>query len=412
MKLNLNQFLLALSDALDFVEIDILGATKHHSKRVAYISLRLADLYLLDDKEKFDLCSFAILHDNGLSEEVLLDALQNKIKSDRNILEKYTVHCQIGEDNIKNFPFQTARRNIVKYHHESHDGSGIFGLKEDEIPILAQIISLADTVDNLFHFDSPTIQNRDRVIKFINKNSGILYSPLLVENFNILAKNTSFWLDLQSVNLENLILKRIPSFVIDICIDDLVDISEVFRKIIDSNSEFTGNHSSGLSEKMEIMSEYYNYDYKKTKKLMIAANLHDLGKLSISNKILNKKSALNNREFAIIKSHPYYTRQALEKVVGLDCDDIANWASNHHEKLDGSGYPYGLSENDLDFESRLMCCLDIYQALAETRPYRVSLSHEETILILKEQVNSGFLDGKIVDDLDRVFGSSSSQVGN
>src|SRR5574344_1541910 len=155
MKVNLNQILFALSDALDFVEIDILGASINHSKRVAYISLRLANLFELNNKEKFDICSFAILHDNGLCEEVLIDTLEGNKKSNHNILEQYTIHCQIGEDNVKDFPFQTDHKNIIKYHHENYDGSGVYGLKGDEIPLIAQIIALADTVDNLFHFENP-----------------------------------------------------------------------------------------------------------------------------------------------------------------------------------------------------------------------------------------------------------------
>lgn len=401
-KFNLNQFLLALSDALDFVEIDILGATMHHSKRVAYISLRLADLYLLNDKEKFDLCSFAVLHDNGLAQEVLLDRLSNNIKiSNHNILEQYTIHCEIGEENIKGFPFQTEHKNIVKYHHENYDGSGVFALKADEIPLLAQIISLADTVDNLFHFDNPTIENREKIIDFINKNSGILYSPSLVDKFNTLANHTSFWLDLQSANLENLLIKQLPTFEIDISLDELVEISAVFRNIVDSNSEFTSNHSSGLSQKMERMAKYYGYDDEKTKKLVIAANLHDLGKLAVSNTILNKNSSLTEEEYKIIKSHTYYTRQALEKVEGFT--DIVNWASNHHEKLDGSGYPYGLSAKDLDFESRLMGCLDIYQALTENRPYKKSLNHKDSMDILFHEANQGLIDEKIVKDISKAF---------
>lgn len=401
-KFNLNQFLLALSDALDFVEIDILGATMHHSKRVAYISLRLADLYLLNDKEKFDLCSFAVLHDNGLAQEVLLDGVSDNIsKKNHHILEQYTVHCEIGEENVRNFPFLTDHKDIIKYHHENYNGSGIFGLKADEIPLIAQIIALADTVDNLFHFDNPTIENREKIVKFINKNRDILYSPSLVDKFNTLANHTSFWLDLQSANLENLLIKQLPTFEIDISLDELVEISAVFRNIVDSNSEFTSNHSSGLSQKMERMAKYYGYDDEKTKKLVIAANLHDLGKLAVSNTILNKNSSLTEEEYKIIKSHTYYTRQALEKVEGFT--DIVNWASNHHEKLDGSGYPYGLSAKDLDFESRLMGCLDIYQALTENRPYREGLDHQETMSILRKHVDSNLIDGKIVDDLDKVF---------
>jgi HD-GYP domain-containing protein (c-di-GMP phosphodiesterase class II) len=402
MKFNLNQFLLAISDALDFVEIDTLGATKFHSKRVAYISLRLAEFYSFSDDEKFDLCSFAILHDNGLCEEsTITSSSQMPDPSNINILEQYTIHCDIGEKNITNFPFLTNHKNIVKYHHERFDGRGYFKLKGDQIPLMAQIISLADTVDNLFHFENISILNRAKICQFINDNIDKYYSKELVEHFNTLSKKTSFWLDLQSINLEQKILDRLQKNIIDIEYKELISLSAVFSQIVDSNSSFTSRHSSGLSDKVKTMANFYNFDYEKVSKLIIAANLHDLGKLAIPNAILEKNGKLTHNEFETIKSHTYYTRQALEKLDGFE--EIVNWAANHHEKLNGEGYPYGISGDQLSFEERLMTCLDIYQALTEDRPYRAGMTHEDTMSILNDQGEKGYIDLTIVKDINKVF---------
>lgn len=402
MKFNLNQFLLAISDALDFVEINTLGATSFHSKRVAYIALKLSDFYNFNEKEVFDLCSFSILHDNGLSEESTVNKFEeNPQSSNHNILEKYTKHCEIGEKNIIGFPFLSNHKNIIKYHHENYDGSGFYKLKGEQIPLLAQIVALADTVDNIFHFENPSIENRENIVRFINDNEGKLYSKELVNNFNSLAKNTSFWLDLQSNNLEKLVLNKITNFTMNIGLEHLVKLSSVFSTIIDSNSAFTSRHSSGLSNKVEKMARYYNFDSEKIMKLIIAANLHDLGKLAVANKILDKQSALTKNEFEIIKGHTYYTRHALEKINGFE--EIVEWASNHHEKLDGNGYPYGLKAEQLDHECRLMTCLDIYQALTEDRPYRKGMKHKDTMNILQEQASKGYIDQNIVKDIEKVF---------
>ena len=85
-------------------------------------------------------------------------------------------------------------------------------------------------------------------------------------------------------------------------------------------------------------------------------------------------------------------------------DDITEWASNHHEKLDGSGYPYGFDRDRLDFNSRMMGCLDIYQALREDRPYRKGMTHDRTMGILRDMVADGLIEGSIVEDIDHVFG--------
>jgi len=402
MKFNLNQFLLAVSDALDFVEINTLGSTSYHSKRVAYIALRLADFYILSDKEKFDLCSFSILHDNGLSEEDTVNKFENDPKKENlSIFEQYTQHCEIGERNIIDFPFLSNHNNIVKYHHENFDGTGFYKLKGEQIPLLSQIIALADTVDNIFHFENPSIENREKIVKFINDKTNTLYSPQLVKNFNNLASKPAFWFDLQSNNLEKLVLNKTTDFTMNIELEDLVKLSSIFSRIIDSNSSFTSRHSSGLTQKVEEMCNFYEYEKEKTMKMIIAANLHDLGKLAVPNKILDKQSALTKKEFEIIKCHTYYTRQALEKISGFE--DIVEWAANHHEKLDGNGYPYGFDANRLCFDSRLMGCLDIYQALTEERPYRKSMSHKDTMNILLDHGSKGYIDERIVNDINKVF---------
>ncbi len=164
MNFNLNSFLEAISFALDCVEIDILGATSNHSRRVAYISLRLAECFKMNDEERFDLCSFAMLHDNGLSEEVFHTDANTKVPiNKRKHLEIYTAHCDIGEKNVADYPFFTDQRDIIRYHHEKYDGTGFFGIAGNNIPLMAQIIALANTVDNLYHFETKDLENRKKI---------------------------------------------------------------------------------------------------------------------------------------------------------------------------------------------------------------------------------------------------------
>lgn len=150
------------------------------------------------------------------------------------------------------------------------------------------------------------------------------------------------------------------------------------------------------------MADFYNFSSEKKQKLLIAANLHDLGKLAIPNAILDKPGRLTDEEFEIIKSHTYFTRVALEKIAGFE--EITNWAANHHEKLDSNGYPFGFKGENLGFEERLMTCLDIYQALTEDRPYRAGMSHTQAIEILQRNASRNFIDKDIVSDIDNVFG--------
>jgi len=194
-----------------------------------------------------------------------------------------------------------------------------------------------------------------------------------------------------------------PEFINELNYDEIHTITRTFSKIIDSKSEFTQTHSSGLSEKIAKMAKFYKMNTTMTLKLVIATDLHDLGKLAISNKILDKPGKLSIVEFEDIKKYPKITKQCLQDINGFE--EITKWVAHHHEKLDGSGYPEGLKAKDLDFNSRLIACLDIYQALREERPYRKSMDHHNAMEILKSMADGGQLDISIVGDISTAFSS-------
>jgi HD-GYP domain-containing protein (c-di-GMP phosphodiesterase class II) len=185
---------------------------------------------------------------------------------------------------------------------------------------------------------------------------------------------------------------------------EIRNMTKTLSIIIDSKSPYTQVHSSELSVKVEKLAKYYGYNEENTYKLIIAADLHDIGKLAIPSSILEAPRKLTIDEYELIKEHSYYTRIALQEIKGFE--DIVEWASNHHEKLNGEGYPFGKYQNELDFNSRLMACLDIYQALTEARPYRPSLTHKVAMRILNDMKNDNFIDSKITEDIDYIFGTN------
>ena len=356
----------------------------------------------MNDEERFDLCSFAMLHDNGLSEEVFhIDADTEIPVNKREHLEIYKAHCNIGEKNVMNYPFFTDQRDIIRYHHEKYDGTGFFGMTGNNIPLMAQIIALANTVDNLYHFEKKDLKNREKIIRHITQHKNSYYSPELVEAFLKTGSHISFWLDLQSPFIFRVLKKEIPSKILNIPLEEVFQITRVFSKIIDSKSKFTYRHTSGLIEKTDKFADFYQFNQQRKTKILIAAGLHDLGKLAVPNTILDKPGKLTEDEFNIIKTHTYYTAAALNQID--EFEDISRWAANHHETLDGTGYPYGIHGDKLGFEERLMSCLDIYQALTEDRPYRKGMSDDRAMRILKKNAASGKIDRMIVNDIGKIF---------
>jgi HD-GYP domain-containing protein (c-di-GMP phosphodiesterase class II) len=393
MKLNRNEFTTAFAFILDFLEMELRGNTSNHNKPTGLIAAQIGKAMGLPDEDIFDLSSYAMLHDNGITHE----CYNIFSKDGRERLDCTVSHCLTGERNLEAFPFLKRRENVIKYHHENFDGSGPFGLSGDDIPLFSQIIALAEPLEVAYAAG----ETHEDIISCIVGGTGRRYSPLMVEAFKNAASAVSFWLSLDSRFLDSEIGRHIPVYTIDIDLKQLLPISAIMSGIIDSKSPFTANHSKGLTEKTAVMCDYYGFNAAKKTRMMIASDLHDIGKLAIPNHIIDKPGKLSEPEFSQIKTHSFYTRKVIETVRGFE--DIAEWAVNHHEKLDGSGYPFGLMAEACCFESRLIGCLDIYQALTEDRPYRAGMSHEESCKIIQKMANDGKISREITADVINVF---------
>ena len=149
------------------------------------------------------------------------------------------------------------------------------------------------------------------------------------------------------------------------------------------------------------MAQYYQWDGDTVEQLYCAGALHDIGKLMVSRDVLEKPGKLDQQEYQHIQSHAYETYRLLSRLYGAE--QMTEWAANHHEKLNGKGYPFGKTAEQLDEKSRLLACLDIYQALTEDRPYKAGMPHSKAITILRELADKGELDSTITEDIDRVF---------
>ena len=375
---NLNNFLLATSIALDGVEQDICGVSELHCKRVAYVSLQIGQSLDFNYQEMFDLCAYSLCHSIGLKQA----------------LKKGHLYVDQGEENIKDFPFLTGKKDIIKYHNEHYDGTGIHRIKGDDIPLFAQIIALADIVDTKFDFSCKTIENRSKIINYVKENENILFSQKLVNIFLTISSKLAFWLDLQNeTDMLFYIFGSLQDFTEAQEFERVLDITSVFTYMLDKDSRII-EHSSK-------MADFYNFDFKDKETFLIAASMQNIGKLVIEQEILDKTSALSSDEYEIIKSYAYYTHKVLNNIMGFN--DIASWASKVQESIDGLGYPQGLAAKDLSLKDRVLAALNVYEALTQKRAYRDAYSHYDAVEILREQASKGKLDISIVEDIYNVF---------
>ena len=162
--------------------------------------------------------------------------------------------------------------------------------------------------------------------------------------------------------------------------EQIDQICEAFADVVDAKSPFTFRHSVGVAEAALAISRGLGLPAERVQFVRRAALLHDLGKLRVPNSILDKEGALNGEEFAVVKEHPLLTRKILQRIGAFR--ELARVAGQHHEKLDGSGYPGRLTGQELSLESRIIAVADVYCALTEERPYREALDLDEVARIM------------------------------
>jgi len=382
----------ALAHALEMVEISFLGASTYHGKRIAVLCAAMGRQLGMTEAEVSDLATCALLHDNALTEYILS---QEGREEDR---EDFAAHCEIGQRSLSKLPFNGNVEGYILYHHERADGEGLYGLPEGKFPLGAELIAAADMFDVAWHLGGVSSNVLPKLRENIQADTSIRFTSragqalLDVLDADMLAS-------LRNEEIANTMRKAIPAWTLDMENAELVSIAEFVSHIIDCKSNFTKIHSQQIANRAWHMAEFYDYDMAKKIQLYLAASLHDIGKMAIPSAILEKQGKLDDEEFAVIKTHAAHTLSVLGEVGG----DIAEWACNHHEKLDGSGYPRGKAAADLDFNSRLMTCLDIYQAVSEERPYHPRRSHAETMPILRAMADKGQIDPEIVRDIDTVM---------
>lgn len=397
MKISLDKTIRAMSLALDLAEISSTENAEiverisninysehkflHHSKRTTYIALELGHILLKSDESLKRLYISSLVHDIG--------AVNSLKKS--HIWESYIMeHCDNGAAIISSFPIFNDLSYIILYHHENWDGSGPMKQREQEIPIESQIIRLADLLELLYDEDTPSYKQKSKLTNWVLENKGIIFSEDLVNAFLQISSRDIFWFNVETISYLDFILDSVtPKLNRFIDLQQFEAIAYIFASIIDSKSAFTARHSREIASLAYNVAKSIGYDNEKCSKIKIAGLLHDIGKLAIPRGILDKDGSLTPDEFSMIKSHPYYTKIILDKIE--DIEDISEWASNHHEKLNGKGYPRSLGEAHISEEARILCVCDIYQALTEDRPYRKGLGNVQALAILDSMVSDGFI---------------------
>ena len=397
----MDELIKTIATALDIVEGELLGASTNHGKRIAVLCSLMGRELGMNAEEIKAITTCAFFHDNALTEYISYNRESGESR-ERN----FRLHCEYGQRNIEMLLFKFDVKGLVLYHHEHADGHGLFGKKEGEFPVGAALIAIADDIDA--ERDLQRVQTGDvaSLKKEIAAQSGKRYTKTAADAM-LAVFNEDTLLSLRDEKIDGTVEQILPEWQVDVEEEALMRLSNLVAKIIDHKSVFTRKHTVQIANRIWLMGGYYGFDRVLRAKAFLAASLHDIGKLATPIDVLEKPGRLTDSEFSIIKDHVRVTHNLLHNLIGFE--DIYNWASNHHEKLDGSGYSFGKKAKDLDFVSRLLACTDIYQAVCEERPYHSARSHGETMQILWSFANKGHIDGEIVKDFDTVMADFSNK---
>ncbi len=246
------------------------------------------------------------------------------------------------------------------------------------------------------------IKATEKLKKKLTVNRGKLFHPKLVKIFfNHLLHREALWFELYSdpSYLKETVTELLENFSILITKREFLKIIELFGYIIDFKSKFTATHSSGVAQVAVQLALYMSFSQDEVKKMRIAGLLHDVGKIAIPSEILEKPGKLTEEEYNLMKSHVFHTYKILSRFI--DDDNIVEWASYHHEKLTGNGYPFKLKAPSLSRGARIMAVADIFTALTEERPYKKGLSARESIQIIKSMAENEELDREVVKTFER-----------
>ncbi|MFZ5765473.1 MAG: HD-GYP domain-containing protein [Thermodesulfobacteriota bacterium] len=385
--INLDEIIWAMSDMLDLVGIDDF----YHGKRVAYMTLECMRLHTGDEARLLTALDAALLHDCGVSSTEIHKKIIAELDWDQAHL-----HCERGHALLARHPLLSHLAPIVLYHHSRWSE-----LVEREIPeetrLLANCLYLTDRVDALATGHSPDalLLNSRRIRETIAGYRGRLFSPQLVDTFLAISENEIFWLTLFSPHITYYLEELpIPGREHEIDFPMLRQTAALFADIVDAKSPFTAEHSLGVARLAVHLADLCGLDQSSREKLEIAGFLHDLGKLKVPDEILDKKGPLTVRERAVIIQHSFDTYQILRRIKGFET--IARLAAFHHETLSGEGYPFHMQAAELAIESRIIAVADIFQALAQNRPYRASLPPEEIMALLHTLAREQKLDAELV----------------
>jgi|HubBroStandDraft_1064217.scaffolds.fasta_scaffold64176_2 HD-GYP domain-containing protein (c-di-GMP phosphodiesterase class II) len=423
-QLRMSDLISALSLALDLTE----GQPMGHAVKSCLLGMRVADILQLSVQTRSDLYYALLLKDAGCSsnaarmfeifggderaakkevkttdwsritfeglEYLMRNVMPGRSRLDRVIAiaqiairrkeqstELFQLRCERGGQIAKKIGLSEATTNAIYCLDEHWDGNGFpHQLKGSDIPLLSRVMNLCQTLEVFI-----AVSGVQDAFDVIQGRSGTWFDPEIVRASLELQHDEALWASFDSDDVREKVIQIEPTELFQYADDPRIDsVCEAFADVIDVKSPYTHAHSKGVTSAAVAIAATLGLEQEEIRIIGRAALLHDIGKLSVPNSILDKNGKLTAQEWETVRLHPYYTQRILERISGFK--HLAFIASSHHEKLDGSGYYRNLRATQLPMAARAITTADIYDALSAKRPYRDALPTEKVLEIMAADV--------------------------
>lgn len=363
----MSEVISALEYALELTE----GSVPGHAARSCLVGMRIGREIKLGAVE-MDSLYYALL---------LKDVAGNRFSGVADEAQ-VSLRCVRGASIMRKLGMHELAAEAVQYAEERWDGGGIPDhLHGEEIPLLSRVCAVARFLDSV-----ASLRGAEQAMYVMAGYSGKWFDRGLVRVAESLQDRGELWKDCfwgeKQEETRRAVRDLDPGRLEYREAAEIDRVCEAFADVVDAKSHFTFSHSIGVAEAARGIAERVGLRADRVQLVRRAALLHDIGKLSVSNRILDKVGGLNAQEWRAVRRHPGYTQRILAHVEPFR--EIALIAGQHHEKLDGSGYPNRMMGRDLSIEARIVAVADIYGALSEDRPYRAGLEFEQIVPIMKE----------------------------
>jgi HD-GYP domain-containing protein (c-di-GMP phosphodiesterase class II) len=322
----------------------------------------------------------------------------------RQAKELVAIRCRRGAEIARQMRFSPAVAAGIRDLDEHYDGSGRpSGLRAEAIHLSARIALAAQILD-VFNTSAGRVAARAEIAK----RRGKWLDPKVADALLAISEEPAFWDELAAPDLEARVLAAEPGQKVILADEDyLDDIVEGFARVIDAKSPYTAGHSDRVAEFSVMIAQELGLPDPELRSLRRAALLHDIGKLGVSARILNKPAKLDAEEWKEMRDHAAHSERILSRIPAFA--ELAEIGGAHHERLDGKGYPRGLKGDEISFTTRIVATADVFDALTACRPYRDPIPADEALAMIRASQGEHH-DPVCVDALERAIGAQAPRA--